>query len=155
RRSRRGWNISRHRPRQELTGDDDDQREKDAQADEAAREPVVADQEPCQRRNINGCRAIAADNQADNEPTLMRPEPLDRRRRGGRVSTPHADAPHDAEAKDKAGVAFQQARQDAAAGQKQAADGGADLRAVAILQPAAWYHAQGEDEAADGVGPRP
>ena len=70
----------------------------------------------------------------------MRAEPGQSRRRGRRITDPHADAAEDPEPDYQAGVTFHQTGDDTAHRQEEAADDGAHLGAGLILNPAAGDH---------------
>ena len=70
----------------------------------------------------------------------MRAEPGESRRRGRRITDPHADAAQDAKPEDQAAVTFHQAGNDTAHRQEEAAGDGAHLGAHLILDPAAGNH---------------
>jgi len=80
----------------------------------------------------------------------MRAEPGEGRGSGRGITEPHADAAHDTEADDQAGITFAHAGNDTAHRQKQAAQDGAELGADFVLNLAAGNHEYGENKDAEG-----
>ena len=150
---RRRGHIPRRRPGEQLAGYDDDHGEEHAQADEASRKSDVGDEVFREGRDVNRRPAVATDDQANDEAALVGPEPSDRRRSGRSISKAHANAAQDAKAEDQSGIALHQPSQDAAPGQRKAAQSGSNLRSVPVLDCPARNHEQGENAPTRGVRP--